>query len=226
MENRKRGAFYWDRPLLSIIRFPFYYFFAMPILFIFNSLFFGLKIEGREYLRGLKKGVFLCNHIHYLDCTMLDLAVFPRQIIFASQKSNFRLPLAGLILRIAGCLPVGDNLHEIRKYTRVAIHKAHHGVWLGIYPEGNLCLYNHTLQPFKKGAFFIAYQAQVPIIPVVIIPRPPKEWLRRIRKRPFFTLKIIPPLTIRAELEQKDAIEELRSQAFLNMAAYLSEQET
>lgn len=217
MKNKKGTDSYWDRPLLSIIRFPLYYFFAMPILAIVNWLIYGLKIEGRQHLKALDKAVFVCNHMHYLDSTMIVLSTFPRQVVFFSQKSNFHLPIAGSILRLTGSLPLGSSYSEILKFQKIAAQKAAAGVWLGIFPEGNLEPYNNTLQPFKKGAFLIAREAGVPILPLVITQRPVRGFRRFYRRKPLLTIIIGIPISPPQTADKKADVDALCGQTYSRM---------
>jgi len=50
------------------------------------------------------------------------------------------------------------------------------------FPEGELRPYDTGLQNFKKGAFYLAAQAQVPIVPMLITFEPPKGLIKIIRK--------------------------------------------
>jgi 1-acyl-sn-glycerol-3-phosphate acyltransferase len=213
-----KEEFYWDRPLLSILRFPFYYCFAMPILALLNGVLFGLRIEGRRNLKNLKQAILVCNHTHYLDSTMMALAVYPRQIVFFSQRSNFNLPLARWILKIMGCYPIGSNYTEIKRFQTIAVEKARRGVWLGIFPEGNMSIFNPNLQPFKKGAFWIACQSGAPIVPLVIARRPDHSLWHRITKLPALTLKIHPPVYALPDMKMQPAMECLRDETYGIMA--------
>jgi len=196
----------------------------MPILALINFGYFRLRIENRKLLKIMKKGVIVCNHMHYLDCTMIDLATFPRQVIFVSQKRNFKIPIAGLILRLGGCLELGDSFQEIRTFLANAVIKARNGILLGIYPEGNLILHNKTLQPFKKGAFFVAYEAQVPVIPMVIKHREVNGFRRFYRKKPYLTLKVGLPIHPNLALPKGEAIKSMCDRTYSAMMEMMGDE--
>jgi 1-acyl-sn-glycerol-3-phosphate acyltransferase len=213
MKKQKRPNFYWNRPLLSLIRFPLYYFLAMPILALINWLVFDLRIQGRQNLKGVDRAIFICNHMHYLDCTMIALTTFPRQVVFFSQKSNFELPVAGWIIRLTGSLPVGSTHSDIARFQQEAAQKARAGVWLGIFPEGSLALYNRELQPFRKGAFLIARQANVPVIPLAISQRPSRGLRGVLRRKPLLTIRVGTPIMPRRTDDKKADVDALCKRA-------------
>lgn len=60
-----------------------------------------------------------------------------------------------------------DSAVKQAKQAALDIHRKKMGVW--IYPEGTRSNSGkNELLPFKKGAFYMATQAKVPIIPIVI----------------------------------------------------------
>jgi glycosyltransferase involved in cell wall biosynthesis len=64
----------------------FYFFIAIPILFVINRSFFGLKIENRKVLKKIKKtgAVTICNHIHEMDSTICAVGIPSRKLIYVS----------------------------------------------------------------------------------------------------------------------------------------------
>lgn len=51
---------------------------------------------------------------------------------------------------------------------RLAGEQIRDGVSVAIFPEGSRS-HGETLQPFKRGAFLLAIEAQVPVVPVTIV---------------------------------------------------------
>ena len=68
------------------------------------------------------------------------------------------------------------------------------GKHIHFYPEGALEEYCAELRPFKKGAFHLAVEKNVPVIPLVITYRKPRGLLRLFRKAPCFSIEIGKPI--------------------------------
>jgi 1-acyl-sn-glycerol-3-phosphate acyltransferase len=80
-----------------------------------------------------------------------------------------KVPLLGMALRIAKFVPVarGGSREEAQESVNAGIDALRSGLHMMIFPEGTRSP-DGTLQPFKKGAFFMAEETGTPIIPVVI----------------------------------------------------------
>lgn len=174
------------------LRWCLYYLVLVPVLYVILKLGFGLKITGKEHFRRDRGSVITCNHIHYLDCTMIVLAAWPKHVTFATLNSNFRMPVVGWLLRQFECVAVGENIKETRTFLTDAKRRLEEEKSICLYPEGELELYSKNLRPFQKGAFSLAVNAGALIQPVVLHQRPPKGLWKLLKRKPLFTMEILP----------------------------------
>src|SRR5215471_8955613 len=125
-----------------------------------------LDVHGAEHLAA-RPAVFLFNHQSQLD--VLILAKLLRGGFTAVAKKELaNSPGFGLMFRLADVAFVDrqDNA-QAREALQSAVQKLHDGISLVIAPEGTRSA-TPALGPFKKGAFHVAMQAGVPIVPIVI----------------------------------------------------------
>ena len=125
-----------------------------------------LDVHGAEHL-AVRPAVFLFNHQSQLD--VLILAKLLRGgFTGVAKKELANSPGFGLMFRLADVAFVDrqDNV-QARKALEPAVQKLRDGISLVIAPEGTRSA-TPALGPFKKGAFHVAMQAGVPIVPIVI----------------------------------------------------------
>src|SRR5215471_3049139 len=125
-----------------------------------------LDVHGAEHL-AVRPAVFLFNHQSQLD--VLILAKLLRGgFTGVAKKELANSPGFGLMFRLADVAFVDrhDNA-QARKALEPAVQKLRDGISLVIAPEGTRSA-TPALGPFKKGAFHVAMQAGVPIVPIVI----------------------------------------------------------
>jgi HAD superfamily hydrolase (TIGR01490 family) len=125
-----------------------------------------LDIHGAEHLAA-RPAVFLFNHQSQLD--VLILAKLLRGgFTGVAKKELANSPGFGMMFRLADVAFVDrqDNA-QARKALEPAVQKLRDGISLVIAPEGTRSA-TPALGPFKKGAFHVAMQAGVPIVPIVI----------------------------------------------------------
>jgi len=125
-----------------------------------------LDVHGAEHLAA-RPAVFLFNHQSQLD--VLILAKLLRGgFTGVAKKELANNPGFGLMFRLADVAFVDrqDNA-QARRALEPAVQKLRDGISLVIAPEGTRSA-TPALGPFKKGAFHVAMQAGVPIVPIVI----------------------------------------------------------
>lgn len=112
--------------------------------------------------------VLACNHISGYDIFALA-SVMPGPFAFVAKKELERIPLFGSAWKAAGHISIdrSDRQKAIQSLHRAAEKMRRDRTTVIIYPEGTRSR-TGKLQPFKKGAFVLAIQAHVPIVPVVV----------------------------------------------------------
>uniref|UniRef100_A0A3Q2LBA2 1-acyl-sn-glycerol-3-phosphate acyltransferase n=1 Tax=Equus caballus TaxID=9796 RepID=A0A3Q2LBA2_HORSE len=130
---------------------------------------YGLRFEikGRGKLEVDHPCVIISNHQSILDMMGLMEILPPRCIQIAKRELLFLGPL-GLIMYLGGVVFINRQRSStaMTVMADVGEHLVREDLKVWIYPEGTRND-NGDLLPFKKGAFHLAIQAQVPIIPVV-----------------------------------------------------------
>ncbi|MGZ4665751.1 MAG: HAD-IB family hydrolase [Frankiaceae bacterium] len=125
-----------------------------------------LDVRGAEHL-ATRPAVFLFNHQSQLD--VLILAKLLRGgFTGVAKKELAGSPGFGLMFRLADVAFVDrGNAAQAHKALESAVQKLRDGISLVIAPEGTRSA-TPALGPFKKGAFHVAMQAGVPMVPIVI----------------------------------------------------------
>jgi 1-acyl-sn-glycerol-3-phosphate acyltransferase len=141
--------------------------------------------------------VFIANHQSMIDIWVM-FAVIPLSTRFVAKHELFRIPVFGWALSSCGCIAIDrSNRREALRSLRAAADQIRAGRSVVLYPEGSRSR-DGRLRPFKKGAFHLALQAGVPIVPVVITGSndvmPPRS--RRVRPGPV-DVHLEPPVDVR-----------------------------
>jgi 1-acyl-sn-glycerol-3-phosphate acyltransferase len=193
----------------------FYFIIAIPLLIVFNRCFFGLKIENRKALKKLKRSgaVTICNHIHEMDSTICAVSMPRKKLIYVSQPQNFNLGFASIFVDVLGSVPSPSSPKELQSFVYTLSRYLRKGRLVHFYPEGNLIKYSDRIQEFQRGAFYLAIDAQVPVLPMKLICRKPDGLQRFFKKDPCFTLVFGEPIYPNYILHKDDAIEDILKRA-------------
>jgi 1-acyl-sn-glycerol-3-phosphate acyltransferase len=124
-------------------------------------------IEGLENIPSVPC-IFVANHASYVD-PLAFVPAIPRRAAIQLKKELFRIPILSYGMRLAKFISVDRASREASADSlKQALHYLKEGLSLAMYPEGTRSRDGHML-PFKRGAFVLAIQAGVPIVPVSIV---------------------------------------------------------
>ncbi|WVQ80550.1 hypothetical protein IAT38_002655 [Cryptococcus sp. DSM 104549] len=139
-------------------------------------------VEGEEHLWNLeggdgagqagKKGrsmVMIGNHQSFVDILFLG-RIFPKHAAIMAKKSIKMIPGLGWFMMMSGTVFINrsNNKSAVASVTQAGDDMKRKRISLWMFPEGTR---HNTPEPelleFKKGAFYLAVEAGVPIVPVV-----------------------------------------------------------
>ena len=125
-----------------------------------------LRVEGEEYLWSHRPAVFIFNHQSGLDMILM-LKLLRRDFTGVAKQELHHNPIFGPLFTAAGVAFV-DRSDTVKAIEALgpALEALRHGRSLIMAPEGTRST-TPKLGPFKKGAFRLAMEAGVPIVPVV-----------------------------------------------------------
>jgi len=124
--------------------------------------------SGRDNVVPAGKYVVVSNHLSNFDIPLLFRTV-PLRIRFLAKKEIYKIPLVAQAMDTVGIVKIdrqsGMSTHEAINVAVVASRAR--GYSLIVFPEGTRSR-TGDMGGFKKGAFRIAVDGQLPILPVVI----------------------------------------------------------
>jgi len=158
-------------PLLvvSILRESWYpFFFKLARFwakFILIGMGFNYKIESEQKPEKTKSYMFIANHTSMADI-MLMLVSVKNPFVFVGKKELAKFPLFGFFYKRT-CILVDRSSERSRKAVFLrAQRRLQSGLSICIFPEGGVPNHNIVLDEFKDGAFRLAINHQIPIVPI------------------------------------------------------------
>jgi 1-acyl-sn-glycerol-3-phosphate acyltransferase len=125
-----------------------------------------IEIEGRgKAVRGTTY-VMIANHQSILDILLINCLRY--RFKWISKIENITVPVLGWYLRMAGYITVNRGDEESKAVMLEQSYQClKRGISIMIFPEGTRSV-NGEIGFYKRGAFQLALQTRVPILPVII----------------------------------------------------------
>jgi len=213
--------------LLFVLLFPF---FLIPIFFpklhaltgvlnrVWAYLMFPLiampfRIEERKRLDRKRQYIFVANHFSYLD--IASMGFNPVNAVFVGKSDMEKVPLFGFMYRKLHITVDRASLSSRINTLKRSMQAIEEGKSLVIFPEGGI-LTKHApnMIKFKDGAFRVAIEKQIPIVPVTI----PNNWIILPDEEPLLLRWGVMKVTFHEPIETKGMtlmdVDALKEQAF------------
>lgn len=125
-----------------------------------------VHVEGHERLHPQQSYVFVANHQGYIDI-LLMYGYLGHSFKWMMKEYLKKMPIVGQACMISRQIFVGDSLASIQQAVKNARNTLHGGMSMSIFPEGTRT-YDGKMIPFKRGAFMLANEIGLPIVPITI----------------------------------------------------------
>ena len=127
-----------------------------------------LKVEGEHHLWSHRPAVFIFNHQSNVDMVIIA-RLLRRDITGVGKREIGDMPVIGRVMEAAGVVLIDrkNTASAIEAMSPLVDAMRVEGKSVCLSPEGTRAV-TPRLADFKKGAFHLAMQAQVPIVPIVI----------------------------------------------------------
>jgi 1-acyl-sn-glycerol-3-phosphate acyltransferase len=181
-------------PFWLIYRIWFYILVALPIVVMFPLLLFSIsherwypfffrlarvwakciligmgfrwKIEQEQAIEKGKSYMFIANHTSMVDIMLMLVCVKNNPFVFVGKKELAKIPLFGFFYKRT-CILVDRSSAKSRKAVFLrAQRRLQQGVSICIFPEGMVPEEEVQLAKFKDGAFRLAINHKIPVVPI------------------------------------------------------------
>lgn len=153
---------WFDRRLVALHLFSSFW----GSLYIWLNPLWNVRVRGRKKLPWRKPAMLVSNHQSMLDILVLYQLFAPYK--WVSKKENFRIPIIGWLMRLNDYIEIERGRKA--SYAKL-LEKARSFLSMGapllMFPEGTRYP-GGNLGAFRDGAFRMAHESSVDIIPVVL----------------------------------------------------------
>ncbi len=158
--------------IVSILKESWYpYFFSLARVwarFILFGMGFNVKIENKQRFEKSKSYMFIANHTSMADI-MLMLVAVKNPFVFVGKKELAKIPLFGFFYKRT-CILVDRSSPKSRQAVfLMAQRRLKSGLSICIFPEGGVPEEKIELDTFKDGAFRLAINHQIPVVPITFL---------------------------------------------------------
>ena len=185
---------------------------ALVYMFVMVPPMWKRRVEGLEHIEKDKPYVIVINHQSMIDIMMLYLV--PMTFRWVSKREVYRIPFIGRFLLLHGDITIDrkQGSKAMRKVMEKGQMWLGRGVSVAMFPEGTRSK-DGEIHRFKAGAFALAKEAGVGILPVVMDgsttmfkPSMMVNW------RNEFVIRVLPPVTAEevAQTDQSELMEQVR----------------
>lgn len=126
-----------------------------------------VKVYGRDNISKGQSYVFVANHQGAYDIFSI-YGFLGHNFKWMMKKSLERIPLVGFTCKVSGHIFVDNSSpHAVKETMETAEKRLAGGMSVVVFPEGSRTI-DGKLHRFKRGAYILATEFQLPVVPITI----------------------------------------------------------
>jgi len=189
------------------------FYLVISIAFLINYMMFFTRYKNRFYIKGIQRAITISNHTTFLDPAKIAVLFLPELIYQTLLEGTVEFPFLGTFTRILGGVPIPRGISGYKKILEILKPDYNnkgcgfnYRRFIHFYSEGECFLYNQKIKKFKPGAFIIAAELDIPVIPLVTVFKegPFKAFSFFGRSLPFETLVVLKPVYPRDYIKKNE----------------------
>ncbi len=148
----------------KLILFDLFRWFGWPLLLWFRIKKIYKNKDQKKHIKG--GALIISNHILYSDVMVLHCTFWYRRLHFLVMEEIMKKGFSKWFYTQCGCVPINREKPSLKSFRGI-VQRLEGGNLVAMFPEGHVSFSNdNPMSPFKSGAVLMAYQANVPIVPV------------------------------------------------------------
>lgn len=137
-------------------------------LFVLSLVGIFVKVEGKEHLKNIGSCVITPNHSSYLDILVL-YRVMPDYFVFMGKHTLKTIPIFNIFFKDMNIAVNRRSSMSGKKALERCSQEIQNGNGVTVFPEGTIPDDAPNLLKFKFGAFKLAIDNQVPVVPITFL---------------------------------------------------------
>ncbi|MEN2282371.1 lysophospholipid acyltransferase family protein [Algoriphagus sp. SE2] len=129
---------------------------------------FRFEIHGRDHIDVKQPYIYIFNHRSFFDAPIIPIAI-PQQVRALGKKELSKIPFFGWVVGKLAIWVDRDNPESRKESIPKLIEILNKGISIVVAPEGTRNDTEGLLLPFRKGAFRLSMETEIPIMPFAII---------------------------------------------------------
>jgi len=172
------------------------FYLTIPIAMLINYMQHFTGYKHRWRLKGVRRAITVSNHTTFFDPVKIACLVLPRLIFQTLLEATVEFPVLGTYTRLLGGVPIPKGRTGFQKILEICRKAFKYRRYIHFYPEGECFLYSQRISEFQSGAFRIAAELDIPVIPLVTVfyNGPFRPWSFWGRSLPVEKLVVLDPV--------------------------------